>query len=812
MQKIKTMIFAKKNLKRDLFLISLSLFCAVSAVKAGNLSSPGSPGATGYNLGDIYQRLTTNATVLEGSHDFAPANDPGSSFYTLTQLYDAIPTILPETVKLGTNYLGVAGSLTPDGGTASGDDLFISKTANLNNDWNLDAGTLRLACATDTFDGTDNKVTDNYDGNGDGNNRWCVTDSGDVTSAEIISGKKAWVDGVEITGNMNSVGAQIITPGTSNQTITAGYHNGSGLVEGDADLSADNIKSGVSIFGVEGSSLVVDTGSGDAVANEILAGKIAWVDGNAITGTLLDIGQQIITPSAVSQAITQGYHDGTGVVNGDGDLVAGNIKGGVNIFGVDGGFISQEKTGTAQGEEVTPDSGKWLSKVTLAIANLVSGNIKRGVSVGGVDGTLDSGYPGTGWVPEESGDASEALNETNCSSAANWAWFEDGNGDGDTSDPEDGICIRTATTGSSSWNGAAQVTPSNLGTTASPITATGGTANSITASSASWTADAYKNHIVKVRAGTANNCWGKVKSNTNNTITVYGSWLTTGYASNCGTPDATSGFVVYDDLGQYDNSFIGDYSCTGDYPDGAVSLGNYPASGTPALATADCYDGRRDLLPNEEDRAVISGTATSADATSITDTAQSLDINVWLGQKVLITGGTGAGSYGFIESNTATQIVVTDWLGGDDPSTGSEFKIIYIVPHGAYVPDAQTDGDNDDQKANNGPLMAEQLAAWRGTRLPSASDFFGFCGYKDGGSNYENTTGANTANKSYGNYGGQNGRTDEFMDLANSGSWEWLSEQHYNTTARIAGNHACSYFTSINVNNGYRFRAVFRPQ
>jgi len=811
MQKIKTILFAKKNLKRDLFIICLTLLSAASLVKAGNLNSPGSPSATGYSLSDIYQRLTTNATVTEGSHGFTPSADPSSTFYTLTQLYDAIPTILPETVKLGTDYLGVAGNLTPDGGTAINNDLFISKTANLTNDWNLDTGTLQLACATDTFDGTDNKVADNYDGNGDGNNRWCVTDSGDATANEIISGKKVWIDGLEITGSMNNIGAQMITPSINNQAITQGYHNGNGSVSGDADLIASNIKSGINIFGVDGSPFVVDTGSGNALASEILSGKIAWVDGNEVTGTLTDIGQQIITPSAVSQAITQGYHNGTGTVNGDADLIAGNIKGGVNIFGIVGNFISQEKIGMTQGEEVTPDSGKWLSKVTLAITNLVAGNIKQGVAVGGVDGTLESGYPGSNWVPEGSGDASEALNETNCSSASNWNWFEDGNGDGDTSDPEDGICVRTATVTSSSWNGATQVTPSNLGTTASPITATNGTVNSVTASAASWTADAYKNHIVKIRAGTANNCWGKVKTNTANTITVYGSWLTTGYVSNCGTPDATSGFVVYDDLGQYDNSFIGDYTCSGDYPNGAVTLGTYPSSGTIALAVADCYDGRRDLLPTEDDRAVITGTATGADATSITDSAQSLDANVWLGQKVLITSGTGAGSYGFIESNTATQIVVTDWLGGADPAVGSGFKIIYIVPHGSYVPDAQTGGGNDDQKGNNGPLMAEDLAMWKGTRLPTASDFFGFCGYKDGGSNYENSTGANTANKSYGNYGGQNGRTDEFMDLANSGSWEWLSEQHNNNYARIAGGIACSYFTSNGVYIGYRFRSVFRP-
>ena len=41
--------------------------------------------------------------------------------------------------------------------------------------------------------------------------------------------------------------------------------------------------------------------------------------------------------------------------------------------------------------------------------------------------------------------------------------------------------------------------------------------------------------------------------------------------------------------------------------------------------------------------------------------------------------------------------------------------------------------------------------------------------------------------------------------------WEWLSEQNNNNNARIAGNNACSNVNNNNVNNGNRFRAVFRP-
>ena len=132
--------------------------------------------------------------------------------------------------------------------------------------------------------------------------------------------------------------------------------------------------------------------------------------------------------------------------------------------------------------------------------------------------------------------------------------------------------------------------------------------------------------------------------------------------------------------------------------------------------------------------------------------------------------------YGRIESNTATVITVADWTSGT-PDVGSTFAIVYLIPHASYNPTTDVDGDDDTQlNGNNGPLTSEVLNSWKGSRLPTSSDFFGFCGYKDGGSNYESTTGTYTADKTYGNYGGQVGRTDEFLDLANSGSFEWLSE------------------------------------
>jgi hypothetical protein len=116
-----------------------------------------------------------------------------------------------------------------------------------------------------------------------------AVNSSAATTTEVLSGKTFW--GLSLgawglqTGSMANVGAQNITPGVSAQTITQGYHDGTGSVAGDADLITGNIRAGQNIFGVEGDSNVVDTSSADAVQTDIATGKKAWVDGSEITGT-----------------------------------------------------------------------------------------------------------------------------------------------------------------------------------------------------------------------------------------------------------------------------------------------------------------------------------------------------------------------------------------------------------------------------------------------------------------------------------------------------------------------------------------------
>lgn len=107
---------------------------------------------------------------------------------------------------------------------------------------------------------------------------------GDATVADVLSGKTFTSSaGLNATGSIPSKTAATYTPGTSDQTIASGqYLSGVQTIKGDANLVAENIKSGVPIFGVEGSY----TSDATATAEYIVKGKTAYVNGSKITGSI----------------------------------------------------------------------------------------------------------------------------------------------------------------------------------------------------------------------------------------------------------------------------------------------------------------------------------------------------------------------------------------------------------------------------------------------------------------------------------------------------------------------------------------------
>lgn len=164
----------------------------------------------------------------------------------------------------------------------------------------------------------------------------------DVTAAKMLDGTVACGQSGKVIGTISKKASATITPGTADQTISSGqYLSGAQTIKGDENLVAENIKSGVSIFGVTGTletgGTGTDTSDATASASDILSGKTAYVKGTKVTGTISKKAAATITPGTADQTIASGqYLSGTQTIEGDANLIADNIKKGVSIFGVTG--------------------------------------------------------------------------------------------------------------------------------------------------------------------------------------------------------------------------------------------------------------------------------------------------------------------------------------------------------------------------------------------------------------------------------------------------------------------------------------------
>ena len=236
-------------------------------------------------------------------------------------------------------------------------------------------------------------VTGTHEGN--------VDLSGDtVTADKLVAGVTAhYASGEQITGSMTDRSG---TSGEINNvagsfTIPQGYHDGQGNVSisesEQAKIVPENIKAGVEILGVTGTASGgggTDTSDATASASDILEGQTAYVDGEKVTGTMINRGKVTGSMSYANDvfAISQGYHDGTGSVTIDSaeqaKIIPENIKSGVRILGVDGSL-----SGGVDTSSDTVTAARMLAGTTAhdANGNQITGTMPNN---GAVSGTISS--------------------------------------------------------------------------------------------------------------------------------------------------------------------------------------------------------------------------------------------------------------------------------------------------------------------------------------------------------------------------------------------------------------------------------------
>lgn len=144
------------------------------------------------------------------------------------------------------------------------------------------------------------------------------TSDATATAAEILYGATAYKSGSKLTGSMPNRGGVTgtITSISTDYTIQAGYHDGSGKVSVDSTgISAGNIKSGITILGVEG------TYTGEAIVAESL-NVTPYTTSQTITpGTGVDYFSQV-NVSAIAYTETDNSAGGVTVEIGTVDPAA----------------------------------------------------------------------------------------------------------------------------------------------------------------------------------------------------------------------------------------------------------------------------------------------------------------------------------------------------------------------------------------------------------------------------------------------------------------------------------------------------------
>jgi hypothetical protein len=212
-----------------------------------------------------------------------------------------------------------------------------------------------------------------------------ATGLANVYSVTLNPAPAAYIDGMAVafkinvqntgasTININGLGAKAIKKSNGN------------------DVSSGNLKAG-SIYSLRynatvGNFILQGEGGeyGTAGAGQVLAGYTVGTDIGLVNGSMPNNGAVAITPAIVNQVIAAGYHNGSGYVAGDTDLIADNIKNGVNIFGVTGTLVPK-------GQAIYNTPGTYTFTVPTGITRVIT-------VITSATGGAGGGAGGGGWTP-----------------------------------------------------------------------------------------------------------------------------------------------------------------------------------------------------------------------------------------------------------------------------------------------------------------------------------------------------------------------------------------------------------------------------
>ena len=337
-------------------------------------------------IGDLNTLKTTDKTdVVSAVNELFQDVDSGKALVASAITDKGIPTPQDATFKKLSEYIGYivtspAAELVKDVTTTQSNVLEGKKF--INNLGLTDTGTMPNNISEQKIlnPGETYNINQGYhDGTGTVN----VPTLSDLTpgtaeAENILNGKIAYVNGIEVTGTMpNNVARQeILNPGNT-YCISQGYHNGTGsisvptlesLTPGTADPAKILLGEKAYVNGIEVTGSI-KTFNGNysyrsKEVKQVLDTTNKYLTSDIVVEPLIIEGEKTVVPTTEDQIIEPASgNDGLSkvTVKGDSNLSADNIKEGVSIFGVVGELKFEDNVFISNTEPTNPPNPSvWL--------------------------------------------------------------------------------------------------------------------------------------------------------------------------------------------------------------------------------------------------------------------------------------------------------------------------------------------------------------------------------------------------------------------------------------------------------------------